>query len=826
MAKPYSFAYLTSLLTNQMAKELYLGIKETLSDHNITLTTFCGGALSGEAKGEHVVTSNAVYALAKQGDFDGIIVYGGAIGQFVSTDQMELFCKQFDQTPLLNISLRLPTTPSVVISNYFGMYQLVEHIIRTHHCAKIAFIQGPMEHEEAVDRFRAFCDALQANNLSIDRNDIFTGDYSTKAGRDAVDKIISEKRGLPDAIVCVDDDTALGVIDTLKSYSIKVPSDVIVTGFDDAVFSKSSSPTITTVQQSFYSLGKLVAKQLIEKVSGATIPLLSELKARPVLRESCGCAEGANLFAIKDLHFAEQCTFPQWITGIFKDKLTINVQIVEQLYDAIQSIPSVNGSTIFLTTFNLFLESQSNLSSKKDDLQCFLYLFEKQFNRLFHKNEIVTVITQATVSIYVMIQRQNELEELRKQENYFEINMLNQRLHQTNSKQDFYEKCHYLLMDQNISSCAILLYEKSNMLEGAMHLAFAFNEQQFLFPGETSMGDLSELLQQYFKRKNNNVVILPLSLNGDQFGCLLLELDDELLEFTHSLSWHFAAILSRFQIMEEKEQKRVQLELTVKELRDTQQQLIESEKLASLGKLVAGVAHEINTPLGVSITYSSYINNMVSDIRKLLESNSLKKSELRAKLKQLNEAAEGNLSNLMRSAKLIDSFKSLAVEHDSSERSSFILKEVISDAILPLKARVTKSQHNIDISCPKNIFIHSYSKSIMQVVMGFIDNTLCHAYSEGEHGNISIKVSKKGEEILLIYTDDGMGITEKDRMNVFEPFFTTKRHRGHVGLGLSTIHNIIRRHLCGELMICNPAQGTKISVTFPIDIRNYSALNK
>ncbi|MCP5078675.1 MAG: substrate-binding domain-containing protein [Psychromonas sp.] len=824
MPKRLSFAYLTPLFTNQMGKELYFGIKEELQEKGIDLTVFVGGSLEKGKNSWTDIAANSTYELAKHGGFDGIIIYGGAIGHLVETEQLDSFCSSFNPIPVINISLALANTPSVIISNYQGMYQLTEHLITAHQCKNFAFIKGPELHDEAEQRFKAFADALAYHQLSLDPELNLPGDFSNYAGVMAVKEIINKQSTLPDAIVCVDDDTALGVLKELKAHSISVPAEIIVTGFDDALFAKNCIPSITSVKQPFQTLGKTAALQLLRKVNGKQIAAITEVEALPIIHESCGCFgdnkpqfENSASQAITD-----QSLFSQEIINQYDAKLIIDHTLISNLLSSLEKISKGGSETLFYNTFNQFIEQQSDLQTKIEPILSFLVSLKTYVKNIIDEEPLATIFQQAIINIYSIIHRKTALALYQTENNYYHIDYVNQQLHQATNLEQLYDMSHQLLSEQHINSCAILLYqgEGENKKLDNLRMTFAYNKQRLPLPKSGVTTCLKETFDNFFQRNGDNVILMPLSLSDEKIGILMLEQGDTILELCQALSWHLSSIIKRLQTLQEKEQKRVQLENTLQDLRSTQQRLIESEKLASLGKLVADVAHEMNTPLGISITYSSLIVDTVGKIERLVSSGQIKKSELTEQLSILQKAGKATLFNLNRSTDLVNSFKSLSIEHDASQLRTVFIKEIIEDSLVPMRSRLNKANHQIDIVCPSHLVTHSYPKSIIQVLMSLIDNSICHAYQQDEQGRLSITAEQNNNQIKITYQDDGCGISKQDKENILEPFFTTKRNQGHVGIGLTTIYNIIKKHLHGHLKICDISSGTKIIVTFPTKIKN------
>jgi len=315
-------------------------------------------------------------------------------------------------------------------------------------------------------------------------------------------------------------------------------------------------------------------------------------------------------------------------------------------------------------------------------------------------------------------------------------------------------------------------------------------------PGITNFGDVEILIEEISFRK----LLIP---------------KEELVIFM-LLLWLISGIFYLVFRLYHSQSTLQRLARAMQELQLTQQKLVESEKLASLGSLVAGVAHEINTPLGTSITYASCIEDTAEKLNKLVIDNKLTKDELLEKLEMLTTASKGTLTNLTRTADLVNSFKKLAVSTDVSIKSTFLMKTMINDTLTTLHNKLKVLKHKVTVTCPDSLEVVSFPSDLSQILIGFIDNSISHGFANIEQGNITISVSVANEIVTLAYSDDGCGIKE-DRGQILEPFFTTKRNMGHVGLGLNTIHNIVVKLLQGNLEICDVEIGTKLVITFPIN---------
>lgn len=259
-----------------------------------------------------------------------------------------------------------------------------------------------------------------------------------------------------------------------------------------------------------------------------------------------------------------------------------------------------------------------------------------------------------------------------------------------------------------------------------------------------------------------------------------------------------------------------QLEQSLDHLKETQEQLIQSEKFAALGELVAGVAHEINTPLGIGITLATFIQDKHKHLVKSFENNTLSKNELKEYNEALNEAIEVMVNSLNRSAEIIGSFKNVAGEQSLLELRTFNVKKYFDDVLQNLKPRLKKTNHCIELECDPELEIYHYPGVFSHILTNFIVNSLTHAFEDGVEGHIKITFMQKGEECTLTYTDDGAGIADEHLPHVFDPFYTTKKGQGSTGLGLHIIYNIVTQNLNGQIQLKTEKNGgVEFKIHFP-----------
>jgi len=280
------------------------------------------------------------------------------------------------------------------------------------------------------------------------------------------------------------------------------------------------------------------------------------------------------------------------------------------------------------------------------------------------------------------------------------------------------------------------------------------------------------------------------------------------------------------QMRSEVQAKNVLLKKQVDEIKEkterldqSRKQLIQSEKMASLGQLVAGVAHEINTPVGIGITVSSHLVKQTREIISVFENNKMTKSALTQYFGKTLETGELILTHLVQAGDLVRSFKMISADQTAHERRSFMLKAYLEDIIVSLRPKLKNELHQVTVNCREDIEINSYPGALAQIITNMIINSLLHAYGEGEKGNIRIQVSTEGSEVILEYGDDGKGIPPENIDKIFDPFFTTKRGKGGTGLGLHIVYNTVTEIFKGSIS-CESTlgQGTQFIMRLPLNL--------
>jgi len=264
------------------------------------------------------------------------------------------------------------------------------------------------------------------------------------------------------------------------------------------------------------------------------------------------------------------------------------------------------------------------------------------------------------------------------------------------------------------------------------------------------------------------------------------------------------------------EKKNEALQDSLDKLNLAQKSLVESEKMASLGGLVAGVAHEINTPIGIGITASSHLSEETILINDKYANSQMTNKNLSSYLEEVKESSVLISSNLARAAKLIMSFKQVAVDQSSKDIRTYNIKEYTDEVLQSLTPKFKTTNIELTLSCEDDLSVTGEPGAFAQIITNLIVNSIVHAFDDNAAGNIDINITCQKDVVRFVYTDSGKGIHTEHQNKIFEPFFTTKRGQGGSGLGLHIVYNLVVQSLHGSIKLNSEVtQGSQFIIEFP-----------
>ncbi len=264
-------------------------------------------------------------------------------------------------------------------------------------------------------------------------------------------------------------------------------------------------------------------------------------------------------------------------------------------------------------------------------------------------------------------------------------------------------------------------------------------------------------------------------------------------------------------------QARDAAEAALQDLREAQASLVEAEKLAALGRMVAGVAHEVNNPVGISLTVASSLQRRTERFAAEAARGGLRRSTLTEFVDAINDASNQLVTNLNRAAELVSAFKQVAADDDQSERREFDVGELTGRILSNLRPEFQERCITLNAWCEPNLRINSYPGPYGQVLTNLAFNVIAHAFPDGRRGAVDLTVRAAGaDHVEVVFADNGSGMSAETRRRAFDPFFTTRRHEGATGLGLHIVHNIVTERLGGRIRLDSKVgSGTRVQLLLP-----------
>lgn len=561
---------LLGTLEEPCQSQILSGLAQFSKTQNIHLLTFVGATIN--CTHQYLHNYDLLTSLMKASQLDVLIMMTGAMSSVLTPEEIALFTEEYKDIPIISISTPLPGCTNILIDNYSGMMGIMEHLITIHHCQKLAFVCGPTGHDEADARLHSFKESLSKYNIPLDSRLILPGNFSMSSGEDAVQTLWDDYGIHPDAIVCVDDSTACGVVNALKKRNISVPSSVLVTGFDDSLDAKTCMPPLTTVNQPFYDLGVKAGQMSLKLLKENPTPTTLYIPTHTVIRESCGCSEFIHLdpsISHEFSNYINSCIDSQkgameFILSYILSSCTLSSSTVQELKDIL--------SFIFM---NIHLDEQVMSSSFWTKIRSTLFSFSFQGIRIDTLNTFISLLiycyekymyTDNTYKTKYICQSfnslLNDLEQALAKSESREDYLYNFRLRQTTqkliasfNKELMFDVIEEGLKELGIHQCFLVLLENEDSDLEIPHLVFGYVHDTRLPDELLKPFNSSYLLPNahLLATPGASHLILPLLPTQDRFGYMICEyntLDHSVFETLRS---HIGSGLSSA-LLYEKEQ--------------------------------------------------------------------------------------------------------------------------------------------------------------------------------------------------------------------------------------------------------------------------------
>jgi signal transduction histidine kinase len=363
-----------------------------------------------------------------------------------------------------------------------------------------------------------------------------------------------------------------------------------------------------------------------------------------------------------------------------------------------------------------------------------------------------------------------------------------------------------------------------------LHFTGGLNGENLFIIGNTAPTSVNQFFDELMKMNNEQTNALRETMKSQMQAIQQVEVNqgthlyEELSQLNNELA-NTQRELSKKNVQLEQQRQQLkklndELSNTIEELSQARHELVQSEKMASLGRLVSGFAHELNTPIGIAVGSASALQKEAKKIVSMLDDDEVDVDELISAVNTVDEGFDLTLSNLERAGNLVSSFKRTAVDQTSGEKRYFDVHEVIQDTINTLANRFKNTEINIELDCAPELKVVSLPGALEQILTNLLINSLIHGFDEGQRaGHIRIRVELQDTLLSLQYQDDGKGIDADNIEKIFEPFFTTHRSHGGSGLGGYICYNLVTNQLKGTINCESQiGQGTRFDISYPIEL--------
>jgi len=525
-----------------------------------------------------------------------------------------------------------------------------------------------------------------------------------------------------------------------------------------------------------------------------------------------------------------------------KLKIQSDLKLVQQrIFQRLYIIILTQSAKIFLVTLAIFylinimftrhLSKIANFAQKSIDIDKNIDLKLLKDIRHDELDIVVESINSMRRSLNSKIETINSTKEKVEQLNKNLEERVFLRTEELNSQKKIYEQLFYettdaitllsnnKFIDCNDAAWKMFRYSNKKDLLGT-HMAKLSPELQP--DGENSYLKADKLIAKTMKEESSRFEWMHQKSDGENFWCEIsltrLNLNND--EIIHA---NIRDISEQKALQLSLEEKTFELEVRYEQLKQAQKKLIETEKMVSLGGLVAGVAHEINTPVGLSITGITHLKDISEKLKIQYSESDLTQNEFENYIDDLSNLSSSIYLNLKRAAELVTSFKKVAVSQSTEKIEKIQIKDILGDILLSMNSTLKQAKINISVICDDYVEMYTDAGAFTQIITNLIMNSLLHAFDEDDSGNIAIEISKVDNGIKLIFNDDGKGISPEIIGKIFDPFFTTNRSKGGTGLGLNIIYNIVTSQMNGTI---NVESTENVGTSFTIDIPFKSDKNR
>ncbi|MCX7746677.1 MAG: GGDEF domain-containing protein [Clostridia bacterium] len=569
------------------------GVADFAKRNNIQLKIFVGTSLGRITNYSN--NYDMLENIISENNVDGLIIMTGVMGFYYTKKDIVKFCDQFRPLPIVSVALELDGFTNILSDNKAGIREIMTHLIEVHSCRKLAFICGPTGHDEAEERFRAYKDMLAYYHIPFNENLIAPGCFTIQSGIDGVKLIIDERKELPDAVLCVDDETAIGALKALKALGLRVPQDIFLTGFDDTEDAFITIPPLTTVKQQFYEQGQTAIDYLTKIIRNQYSQENIYLPTRLVIRESCGCfsnfldnpGNSTDALSLKQdsLSFEEfrrktvAIIVHEFISSSV-DRITVTHWLNELISSLFTYFEDETQEDTFINQYNDILMRSieyGDLSAWNNVLASIRSNVLAYFSSKYNRFQIEYIFQKCRNLLDNLSMRYHTPNREMIRQKTWTLREVIQSLVATFNQKTLLDVLEKSLTKLNVPTCFVVLYDTivlkqdlpSKKLPNTSKLIFAYsqntridlNQTEIVFPTQ-------ELLPKFFMEKYSSslTIFMPLFFDEEHLGFILFEPGDADNMIYENLRFHISSGIKGALLFQETKQTESELVITLQKL--------------------------------------------------------------------------------------------------------------------------------------------------------------------------------------------------------------------------------------------------------------------
>jgi DNA-binding LacI/PurR family transcriptional regulator/signal transduction histidine kinase len=825
------------------------GVVEAARESDVNLVFFAGCMTRAPFRsGER---HNVVYDLARSEGIDALVIMTGTLGNHLGLDDLARYCERYRPLPMSSIAAELEGMNGILVDGEVALREGIRHLVEDHKYRRIAFIGGPAGNLEARDRLRTYVDSLTSLGLPPSDSLVAAGDFQYQSGVDGVRVLLDERGATFDAIVAANDQMALGAIDALRVRDIRVPRDVAIIGFDDIPEARNFAPPLTTIRQPLRQEGRLSVEVLLRRLRGEPVEDVVVLPTELVVRRSCGCSADARRVSMASSLPPSASTSTSTTATPSDLEIGLTVEnalrlhrsrileaMREPLGGLLHGIPDgweeslldgfiaeLRGSPGgFAQRLNPLLEGAMHSGAPGDVWGPVLSALRRELMPHIAADPIMRsraedLLQEARVLIgeaaehtqaqrRLMIERRtralSEAADLLSEA--FDLESLGKALRDCLPKLGVPSA--YLVLDDEISSA------------GA-RLAFAYDPARdpAALDGLSDAATAGALVPVGLLPVDRRyaAVVEPLFFKDDGMGYAIFEMGPMEAVTYEALRVRISGALKVAHLIEELQVRAGQLQEAYEALQDNQQRLLSSEKMATLGRLTANIAHEMNTPLAAVRAALLEIEKLAVEYAASAGDEEVSTEDYLQIAAEMNSAIQLARSASERAAGFVRGIKTQTRDLAPQEKLRFDPVPVIEDSLLLLSYDIRRCSAVVRFEPPKRpIGLMGTPGRLAQIVTNLVTNALEALPDTGE-GAIALTLTADDHFARLVVGDNGSGIPPELLDKVFEPMFTTKPVGQGTGLGLAIVKDLVSGYFEGDMDLASePGRGTTFTLTFPL----------